>query len=276
MKLEDYLPRSVQTLQDAGVGTARLDILVLMEDLLGRDRAHLLAHPEMELTDEQTSVLNEQINRRMGHEPLAYIRGKTEFYGRDFIVNKYVLEPRPESETMIDLVKQLPNPGRMAIIDVGTGSGALAVTTKLEIPAADVWAIDIDPNCLETAEQNAGNLNAEITPLQGNLLDPITENPPERFALLCNLPYVPDSFHINQAAGHEPRLAIFGGRDGLDVYRALFTQIDTLSIKPAFVLTEAMPPQHEQLAVIARNHGYVQQKREDFIQIFAPSLPAKD
>src|SRR4051812_18952492 len=95
-------------LRDAGIGTARLDAMVLLEDCLSKDRAHLLAHPELELTAEQEKLLDAQIKRRLAHEPLAYIRGKTEFYGRDFLINKYVLEPRPESETIIDLLKKLP------------------------------------------------------------------------------------------------------------------------------------------------------------------------
>jgi release factor glutamine methyltransferase len=271
MTIMQFLSTNTRRLTEAGISTARLDILVLMEDLLRRDRAKLLAHPEFELSDEQIDVLHEQISRRVRHVPLAYIRGKTEFYGREFLVNKFVLEPRPESETMINVLKKLPVK-EATIIDVGTGSGALAVTAKLELPHAHVEAIDIDPNALKLASRNAMKHAAEIEIVEGDLLTPIVDKQPEVYALLCNLPYVPDSFQINLAAAHEPRLAIFGGPDGLDLYRKLFTQIDGFTPKPQYILTEAMPPQHETLTEIAAAHEYELQQRDDFIQVFSPRM----
>lgn len=276
MDIGQWLTEASERLNNAGIGTARLDALVLLEDLLGRDRAHLLAHPEIELTAEQLSTLNEHISQRARHVPLAYIRGKTEFYGRMFVVNEYVLEPRPESETMIDMLKGLPADAHMTIVDVGTGSGALAITAKLELPEQPVIAIDIDARCLELARQNARLLKADITLLQGDLLAPLALfastalDTPQEYVLLCNLPYIPDDFHINQAAMHEPRLAIFGGSDGLDLYRKLFVQLDTLQHKPAYILTESLPPQHETLAEIAQAHEYRQTRHDDFIQLFEP------
>jgi release factor glutamine methyltransferase len=268
MQIDRWLRSVEETLQGADVSTARLDALVLLEDYLGKDRALILAHPELELTIEQIATLNEQISKRALHTPLAYIRGKTEFFGREFIINDFVLEPRPESETIIELVKKLPDITKCTIIDVGTGSGALAITTKLELPSTTVMAIDIDPNCLELTRKNAEALQADIAISLGNLLDPIATSPPQLYVLLCNLPYVPESFHINQAATHEPRLAIFGGRDGLELYRTLFSQIETLPIKPHYILAESMPPQHEELSETAESHSYTQLQDEDFIQVF--------
>jgi release factor glutamine methyltransferase len=132
-------------------------------------------------------------------------------------------------------------------------------------------AIDIDPNCLKLASQNATKLKADIAAIQGDLLEPLTDKQPDNYTLLCNLPYVPDSFQINLAATHEPRLAIFGGPDGLDLYRKLFNQIDGFTHKPQYILTEAMPPQHEVLTEIAAAHGYELQQRDDFIQLFTPA-----
>lgn len=276
MRADTWLRQYHKQLEDAGINTARLDCLVLLEDALGKDRTQLLAHPEIELTPEQEKKLNRQIKQRSQHIPLAYIRGKTEFYGREFIVNHHVLEPRPESETMIDLLKEvvenqkLKVEDRLHIIDVGTGSGALAVTAKLEVPQAKVWAVDVDQNCLSIAEQNAQKHRAAISPSKSDLLESL---PPSTFdtptILLANLPYVPDAFQINPAAMNEPRLAIFGGQDGLDLYRALFAQAAHLQYPPRFILTEALPPQHEQLSVIAVQNGFSQQKSEDFIQVFA-------
>lgn len=266
-----------------GIGTAQLDALILLEDCLGIDRAQLLAHPETELKSEQIHVLTEHLNRRAGHEPLAYIRNKTEFYGREFYIDHRVLEPRPESETMIELLKRLltnkseffeirprrTKPRDWTVIDVGTGSGALAITAKLELPDLEVMGTDVDPGALKVAEQNCKKYGCDIHFLKGNLLKPFyLHYHPRLSILLCNLPYVPDSFHINLAAMREPASAIFGGPDGLDLYRELFSQVDPLAYKPEFVLTEAMPPQHEVLANIAKEHGYRLHSTEDFIQVF--------
>ena len=270
MTIKTWLENATNQLSTSGVATARLDCLVLLEDLLGKDRAHLLAHPEIELTGEQERVLNEQIERRSKHEPLAYIRGKTEFYGREFIVNAHTLEPRPETETMLDELKGLGFRERgqgVTLIDVGTGSGAIAISAKLELPNATVFATDISAESIAIAKRNAQKHQADITFNQGNLLDPLTLGPLP-YTLLCNLPYVPDEYELNKAAPNEPPLAIFGGADGLDLYRELFAQIDRQEHKPQHILTEALPFQHKDLALIAKSHGYTLAKTDDFIQLF--------
>ena len=269
MKLKNWLDRSVKKLKDAGIGTARLDCLVLLTDALKKDKAYLLAHPDVELNPEIVKELNTHIVRRSSHEPLAYIRARTEFYRHDFYINKNVLEPRPESETMIDLLKSLckVRPCKVTV-DIGTGSGALGITAKLEIPELEVILTDIDPACLEVARQNAKKHKVNVKILQGNLLVPIYILNPASYILLCNLPYVPDSYEINRAALSEPKNAIFGGSDGLDLYRALFQKISNRQIKPRYVLTESLPFQHQELRSLASNAGYNQIKESDFIQVF--------
>lgn len=265
-KVEHWLRWAADRLEQAGVGSARLDCLILLEDLLLKDRSWLLAHPEHSLTPAMVKKLEEQIVRRADHEPLAYIRGFTEFYGRRFIVNKTVLEPRPESEDMITLLKDIVKTTPvLAVADVGTGSGALAITAKLELPKATVIATDIDPKCLKVAKSNAQKHDAEVKFFQGDLLSPIPSTLPLSI-ILANLPYVPDSHKINQAAAMEPKIAIFGGPDGLSVYRRLFS--DPVPPKPRFILTESLPPQHQKLASIGRSAGYRLTKSEGFIQLF--------
>lgn len=268
MTVQEYMDTAVRRLMDAGITTARLDVLVLLEDTVNQDRARLLAHPETLLTSEQTNILDEQLERRCRHTPLAYIRGKTEFYGREFMINKYVLEPRPESEMMIDLLKYLPGSNHMIIADIGTGSGALAITAKLDLPDSEVIAVDIDDNCLSIAMRNARKQKADVTFLHGNLLEPLKSTGTKPDALLCNLPYVPNDFNINIAATHEPKLAIFGGKDGLDMYRQMFMQIDQFDLRPRYILTESLPPQHAELTAIATMHSYTVHTGEDFIQVF--------
>lgn len=285
MKIDAWLSAATAQLTAAGDETARLDALVLLEDCLGRDRAALLAHPEMELTPEHISVLSAQLARRTAHEPLAYIRGQSEFYGRVFMVDNNVLEPRPETETMIELLRTLPvvsgAPGvpgvlttsRVTIIDVGTGSGALAVTAKLEHPAADVLALDIDPAGLDVCQANAEQFGVDVRTLESDLLAAVASADLEGAVLLCNLPYLPDDFPINAAARHEPRLALFAGADGLELYRRLFEQLQSRAEQPAAILTESLPEQHAALAKLAAAHGYQLTHTNDFIQVFTAAEP---
>ncbi|OGL29837.1 hypothetical protein A3D14_02545 [Candidatus Saccharibacteria bacterium RIFCSPHIGHO2_02_FULL_47_12] len=272
MNTNDWLVENTKWLEKAGVGTARLDCLVLLEDATGKDRAYLLAHPEFPVKGSTFHKLEKQIEKRKKHVPLAQIRGKTEFYGREFIINQDVLEPRPESETMIELLKELIEHEIQDIgyrvIDVGSGSGALAITAKLEFPSLEVLATDIDKKCLDVASKNARKHKANIKFLWGDLLEQTYTPNPKPSILLCNLPYVPDSYEINQAALNEPKIAIFGGRDGLDLYRKMFSQLTKLKDKPTFILTESLPFQHKKLAQIARPAGYKQIGSEDFIQLF--------
>lgn len=247
---------------------------MLLEDFLNTNRTHLLAHPERELKDGDISQLDHLIARRARHEPLAYIRRKTEFYGRSFYIDHRVLEPRPESEAMISLLKSLipglRKDGPCAVVDVGTGSGALAITAKLELPDLEIYATDIDPGCLKIARKNGQNLSADINLIHTDLFSSLFPMLPATcYLLLCNLPYVPDNFHVNPAAMQEPRRAIFGGQDGLDLYRVLFRQIDYRKQKPRLIFTESLPPQHEKLAEIALSAGFKLLQEEDFIQVFS-------
>jgi release factor glutamine methyltransferase len=304
--INQWLNESTKLLNKAGIGTARLDCLVLLEDATSKDRSWLLAHPEFTVQGSTLYRLNRQVRRRAKHEPLAYIRGKNEFYGREFFVNAHTLEPRPETETMVTLALEVMGSrsevkAPLFMVDIGTGSGAIAVTVKLERPDLEVCATDISENCLKIARQNAKKHQADVTFFKGDLLKPLLGsgersstlkselsgplavssrrissdsnrkmgNAAKAIVLLCNLPYVPDSFQVNKAARHEPGQAIFGGQDGLDLYRKLFKQVEKMPDKPLYILTEALPPQHEILKSIAKKAGFIEKFSEDFIQIFS-------
>jgi release factor glutamine methyltransferase len=269
MTVKDWLTQATKQLADASISSARLDALILLEDLLERERSWILAHSEQKLTKEQTNRLNRQIARRTRQIPLAYIRGFTEFYGRRFMVNKYVLEPRPESETMIGLLKILLLPARPVIADVGTGSGAIGITAALEIPRAQVDLYDIDSNCLAVAKHNSVLHELHLHAFKRDLL-----NRPYRHydAVLANLPYVPTHWMTSPSIKMEPQLAIDGGSDGLDHYRRLFVQLARQHRPPAFVLTESLPPQHQDLASVASAQKYELRATQDLIQVFSPAL----
>lgn len=266
----DWLSGAVKRLADAGVATSRLDCLVLLEDETGKDRSWLLTHPEFKIDAATLQRLNKKIMQRAKHVPLAYIRGKSEFFGREFLVSPAVLEPRPESETMIEILLDLPGirSQKLRLADVGCGSGALGITAQLELPNLMVDMLEIDEKAIKVARINVANLSTGISVIKSDLL---RSAPHDYEILLCNLPYVPDNFQINPAAMNEPRIAIFGGPDGLNVYRRLFAQIAKRKQLTLFIFTEALPPQHKELAEIARAAGYKLVKTSDFVQLFAPA-----
>jgi len=265
MLIKTWLSDAESKLKKSNIATARLDALVLLSDVLHQDKAWILANFTTNITMSVTKKLNEQVDRRAKHEPLAYIRGRSEFYGRNFLVTPDTLQPRPETETMIELFKKI-GLTEGVIVDVGTGSGAIAITIKLENPKLEVHATEINKNALVVAKKNTERRKANVNFYKGNLLKPVRDL--ETDALLCNLPYVPDSHTINEAAMQEPKIAIFGGKDGLDLYRDLFRQVKTLDHKPKFILTESLPFQHGDLASIAYKHNYSLEQTEDFIQVF--------
>jgi release factor glutamine methyltransferase len=267
MKVESFLKAATKKLEQAGIGTARLDALVLMEDVTCRDKAWLLANPESEVSVVDEAQLTKLLNLRATHLPLAYVRGKTEFYGREFIITPDVLEPRPESEAMVDELLQLTGLGPEPLIaDIGTGSGALGITAKLELPQARLELIDIDLEALKVAKMNVDKFTLSLRLTKSDLLAK-AEN--DYGVLLCNLPYVPDNFEVNEAALKEPKIAIHGGQDGLDLYRKLFKQLRGRSLRPLYILSEALPSQHPILGEIAAKAGYEELRKNDFIQLFS-------
>ncbi len=276
MVTEQWLKTATKTLSAEDIQTARLDALILLEDILGVDRAIILAHPELEINNENQAKLKKLLKERAKHVPLAYLRGKCEFYGREFIVTPAVLQPRPESETMIELLKELVNQPHHEdfddsesrswnIADVGCGSGALGITAMLEVKNSHVELLDISEDALKVAKFNVDIFTPGMTIKKSDLILGATQ---KNHILLCNLPYVPDAYQINRAAEHEPQVALFGGPDGLDLYRRLFEQITKLQNRPLYLLFEALSAQHAKIIELAKENGYQLQKTSDLIQLF--------
>ncbi len=271
MNASEALIWAQSQLETKGVDSARLDALVLLEDATNIDRAKLLAEKDQIIRSGPLKQFKLQVKQRSKRIPLSFIRGKTEFYGREFKISRSVLEPRPESETIIEELGLLINrePKLSSVIDVGTGSGALAITAKLEFPSLKVFAVDISSRCLSVAKFNSRLYRINIGFFRGDLIKPLPLSAwSNKAVIIANLPYVPESWQINPEAMREPRIAIFGGTDGLDIYRKLFKQLSGLSLKPEYVLTESMPPQHPELVDIAARHRYQLTKTNDFIQVY--------
>ncbi len=266
MRIDKFIDQASKRLEAVGIGSARLDVLILLEDELHKGRAWLLANPGQILQKVALQRLKKRLDRRAKHEPLAYIRGFTEFYGRRYKINHRVLEPRPESEAMIELLKSLMLTRGATISDIGTGSGAIGITAALELHNHNVDLFDIDAGALAVAKHNCALHELHLRVVKRDLLRATHKH---YEVILANLPYVPDHWKINEAAAMEPRIAIFGGKDGLDIYRRFFEQLSHFSWRPKFILTESLPPQHDELTKLATKAGFKQTKSQDFIQLFS-------
>lgn len=266
MTVGEFIKTGSQKLANSGIPTARLDCLVLLEDALGTDRANLIAHPELEINASTEVSLNNKIVQRSKHTPLAYIRGKVEFYGRSFKVNKTVLIPRPETEEIINLLLKIKPDPSVKIADIGTGSGCIGITAWLEMPNLSVDLYDISPEALSVARQNAVGLKAEVNLYEGDLLKNLRH---EYDVILANLPYVPNDFPVNQAAKNEPPLALFAGDDGMGLYRDFWDQVGNLNYKPKYVITESLPQQHNLNSSLAKAQGYKLAETAGLVQAYA-------
>ncbi len=190
---------------------------MFLREVTGCSAAQVAAYPERALSAEQAARYAGLLERRAAGEPVAYLLGEREFYGRSFRVSPAVLIPRPETELIVDLVKARVAPGTApAVLDLGTGSGALAVTLALEIPAARVTAVDLSPAALEVARANAAALGAQVSFVESDWFAAVGA---ERFEIIVsNPPYiVDDDPHLAEGdVRFEPRSALASGRSGLD------------------------------------------------------------
>jgi release factor glutamine methyltransferase len=263
MTISEWLTSSMQKLQKAGIKTARLDALLLLEFVTQKNRAWLLANPGATLSLRSYKQCSTLIDKRIQRIPIAYLTGYKEFYGMNFKVTKDVLIPRPESEALVDLaVKLTPKNGKL--IDVGTGSGALAIAIAKHRPDLKITATDISASALKMAKQNA-KLNFvdhvatkplakshRIIYLHTNLLQGIDG----KFdVVVANLPYLPKIQSPQPEILYEPRAALYGGgKDGLEIYGRLFSQVSQNLKLNGLVIIEAEPNQHNQLNKLAERY----------------------
>ena len=214
----------------AARGEHRLDAETLLMNVLGRDRGYLYAHPELELSCRELNQYDQTLTRRAAGEPLQYITGHQEFWGLDLQVTPAVLIPRPETEHVVevalDLIRGIALP---RIVDVGTGSGCIALALASELPQANIQAVDISEEALEVARGNANRLglSERVRFRQSDLLKPFLGPNTEFDLVVSNPPYVgeteADKLQI-EVRQHEPHEALFGGAEGLDIYRRLVPQ----------------------------------------------------
>ena len=216
MTLGQWVGQAVLELEAAGVTSARLEAQVLAAQVYGESRSWVIAHADTQIL--QTAGLNFLLSRRLNHEPLAYIVGHREFYGRSFTVDPSVLIPRQETETVVAEAISWIQPGT-TVLDLGTGSGAIAITLALETTGT-VWASDVSPAAVRTAALNAGLLDASVKCVLADMVRGFGQKTVD--VLVSNPPYIGDSEPLVPEVAHfEPHLALYAGHSGLDLYKRL-------------------------------------------------------
>lgn len=226
--IKTILKQAAHDLAASGSPSPRLDAEVLLMHVLRADRLSLMLHPERKLTGEEAASFAGKIGRRRRGEPVAYILGEKEFWSLTFKVNREVLIPRPETECLVEEVLKyyVRKSQGLAIIDIGTGSGAIGVVLAVEFPSARIFATDISPGALTVARQNAiaHGVEGRMDFLEGSLFG--TASGPFDI-IVSNPPYIPDGIYPLLPVGvldFEPRGALVAGSDGADFHREIIRE----------------------------------------------------
>lgn len=266
----EWLHDATIKLQNKCISSARLDSLILLEHATNLDKSYLLAHPEQILKKEIYKNLDQGVERRLKYEPIAYIVGYKEFYGYKFRVNRHVLIPRPESESFISLLVNLKPSKNECLIDVGTGSGALAITAAKHFTGLQVIASDSSKQALEVARQNSQNLIANIKFIHANLLDFGLLQPANY--IFANLPYVPKKYDVLPDIFYEPLRAIFTNKQGLELIAKIIPQASN-KLKPGgYLFIESLQNQQNEIQKMCRKQGLKLVSFEGLVQFFRKEL----
>jgi release factor glutamine methyltransferase len=246
MTLEEARVQAVRRLRTAGITSAEAEALLLLEAALELTRSELILSPARQLTAHEQAVLERWLARREGREPLQHILATSHFYGLDLTVEPGVFIPRPETEQLVVLcLEALEGLVDPKVLEVGTGSGAIALAIKHRRPDADVVATDVSAKALELAAANALRLELAVSFLKADLLatPAVREVAVEADLLVSNPPYLPDRDRslVSPEVQRDPELALYGGRLGLRQARQLERQASALLAAGAVLLLELDP-----------------------------------
>lgn len=224
MTIRDIIIRYSKELEEIS-STPRLDVETLLQKVLNVDRLYILLNLERNLSEEEENLFNKFIEERLNNRPIAYIVGNREFMGLDFYVQEGVLIPRPDTEILVEEVIQIARTmDKPRILDLCTGSGAIAISIAKYVPNAVVYAVDISEKALEVAVDNARRLKANVKFIKSNLFKDLKEM---KFDIIVsNPPYIKkdDIQFLSDEVQKEPEIALDGGYDGLDFYRKISRQ----------------------------------------------------
>jgi release factor glutamine methyltransferase len=257
--VRDALDSAQIAITAAGVQSPRLDAEVLLAAAMGVDRAVLISSPDRGLAPAEARVFQEYARRRVQREPIAYILGRKGFRRLELGVDPRVLIPRPETEHVVEAALDLPEGAR--VVDVGTGSGAIALALADERPDLRVVATDISADALAVARGNAARLGLDVEFVEGDLLDGVS-GPID--AVVSNPPYVEAGSGLQpEIAGYEPAVALYGGDDGLEIYRRLAPA----AARASFVAFEIGGWLGEAVSNLLRAEGFETEVRKDLAGI---------
>jgi release factor glutamine methyltransferase len=269
LAIKDWLRHAASQLTEVGISSAKLDAEIILAHTLRQSRTFIHAHDDELLSPRQQEIADARLQLRLDRTPIAYIVGHKEFYGRLFRVNPSTLIPRPESETIITLLKELTSQTAMPLdktpvrlVDVGTGTGCLGITAKLEIPELEVSLVDISRHALNMAEINAKQLHADVAIIRSDLL---LSYPMTADYIIANLPYVDTEWERSPETNYEPALALFADDAGLALIKKLIAETPLHLKTGGYLFLEADPRQHAAIITAAKAHGLSLVKIRDFI-----------
>ena len=237
MTLEDTLREAERLLREYRIGVPRMTARVLLAKALGRDQAWLVAHSEDPIGPKIREAYRKMVQSRCSGIPTQYIRGTQEFYDLEFHVNPDVLIPRPETEHLVEAALERVRPGNR-VIDIGTGSGAIAVVLAKQVPGAMVTASDVSVAAVKVAAANARRLGVDVRFCVADLGEAFGS---ECFdVVVSNPPYVPlrTQAGLQRELRHEPSIALFGGEDGLRIVHRLIDAVPRILRSEGWLLAE--------------------------------------
>ena len=266
MIISEWLKIAAKSLKTANIPSARLDAELILANTLRKNRTYLHAHLDEEIDPRRFDIANARLDLRLDRVPIAYILGYKEFYGRKFTVSPSVLIPRPESEDLISLFLELTASeiAEKVLIDVGTGSGCLGITAKLERSNLSVILSDISKPALNIAEKNANALNADVHIQQQSLLNGQLKPVDYIFA---NLPYVDKNWDVSPELQYEPEIALFAEDEGLKLILQLISQVPRCLTSEGLLFIEADPQQHNRIIDEAMKNGFVKERVLNYILV---------
>lgn len=252
------LQEARKALFDADIEMSALDARLLLQAASGLSHEAAIAEPDHRLTTEQILNFRNFVNRRLAHEPVSRILGQREFFGRSFQVTKAVLDPRADTEALIELTLELIDDRFVEVLDIGTGSGAIIVTLLAERPQLTATAVDLSQDSLQVAEQNAlaNDVSGRIKFHQGSWFEGLKQ----KFDLIVsNPPYIPHGDIANleiDVREHDPHMALDGGQDGLVAYRAIASGAPAHLNSRGLIIVEIGAGQGEDVKAIFASHGF--------------------
>lgn len=246
MDIKMVLNDATKKLAAKKISSARLDAEVILSYVLKKPREYVLAHTERILKPAEQKMCSTLIARRTKYEPIAYLIGEKEFYGLPIKVNKNVLIPRPETELLVsEIICLVQSKGsKSTILDIGTGSGSIALALAKNLPKARILALDASADALSLAKINAKALRLEISFKKSDLLKNVKSEIIKDSILAVNLPYLDKReikdfpIEIKRGLKYEPQDALYAGKHGTALYEELFEQINSSEFKPSYLVAE--------------------------------------